>query len=232
MKGRSLLLAAGLSLAVFAVLALAARAGTFAMDELQIALWVNNLQVGSAVNSLLVWASLYGREGFWILLVAAMFLFGDRRTKLVAVGLCGVFVGGIVAGELAKVIVARPRPDVVLPLVLGVQGSPIPIVRIPLSTDYSFPSGHALIVWVGAVYALLTFRRKWFAILVAIEAAVVSFSRVYTFEHYPTDVIGGLALGAFVAFAGLYVGRKYLSRTADRTAAYLVKLFREGRLQL
>ena len=226
---RRLALLSGFGLAVFVVLAAAVKSSpAFAEADLGVALWVNNLDLGGAASSLLVAASLYGREYFWIPVAAVMLVFGDRRTKLVALGLCGVFAGGIVVGEAAKALVARGRPDQLLAAV----GGGTPVVRIPLDTDFSFPSGHAVIVSIGAVYALATFRRKWVASLLTVEAAVVCFSRVYLFEHFPTDVFAGVALGGAVALLGLLLGRRYLRRTADRVVDLLVKVFRDGPLRL
>ncbi len=197
--------------------------------DLQAAQWANNLALGDLLNSILVNASLYGREYFWILLVAILFLLGDRKTKLVALGLCGVFVVGIVAGEVAKEVVARSRPWQYFHYDLNLCNC---VVRTPIEYDYSFPSGHALIVSIGAVYTIITFRRKWLAGLLAVEAAVVCFSRVYTFEHFPTDVLAGVALGGAIAIGGYLVGRRYLTPLAARVDDYLVRLFRDGPLKV
>jgi membrane-associated phospholipid phosphatase len=76
------------------------------------------------------------------------------------------------------------------------------------------------------------FRKKWVAGLLTIEAAVVCFSRVYTFEHYPTDVVGGVALGAAVALAGIFIGRRYLRKWWDGAADAVTRLLRDGPLRL
>ncbi|HKT22343.1 MAG TPA: phosphatase PAP2 family protein [Nitrososphaerales archaeon] len=229
MNDRRLTYLAALGLALFLVLAVAVKSSDgLQRADLQAALWLNNMHPGSAVSSAMVAASLYGREYFWIPVAALMLAFGDRRTKLVAVGLCGVFVGGIVAGEVAKDLIARARPDQLLASV----GGGAPIVRMPLDTDYSFPSGHAVIVSIGAVYALATFRKKWVAGLLTLEAAVVCVSRVFLFEHFPTDVLAGVALGSAVALGGLLLGRRYLRKSAERVAGALVKVLKEGPLRL
>lgn len=233
MKGRTLVLLSFAAFVVFVILAVAVSAyPSITASELQASLWANHLQLGEPLNSLLVGASLYGREYFWIPLVGVMFLAGDRRTKLVALGLCGVFVVGIAAGEAAKAIVMRARPDQVY-----IQSSPPPfalgpIMRIPFDTDYSFPSGHALIVSIGAVYSLVTFRKKWVGGLLLVEALAVCFSRLYVFAHFPSDVAAGFALGAAIALAGQAVERRYLRRLGDTVSGYLVKLFRDGPLKL
>ncbi|MDG7010882.1 MAG: phosphatase PAP2 family protein [Nitrososphaerota archaeon] len=229
MNDRRLAYITAVGLVVFVALAVAVKASP-SLDrvDLQAALWLNNLRLGEAFSSLMVAASLYGREYFWIPITAVLLVFGDRRTKLVAVGLCGVFLGGIVVGEAAKYAVARGRPDELLAAV----GGGTPVVRIPLDTDYSFPSGHALIVSIGAVYAAATFRRRWVAGALSLEAAVVCFSRVFLFEHFPTDVVAGVALGSAVALGGIFLGRRYLKGAAEYLADLLVKVFRNGPLRV
>jgi len=231
MRDRILALLAAIAFAVFLVLAVLVKyVQSPGVSDLQAAVWVNRLSVTEPLNTLLVYASLYGREYFWIPLVAVMFLLGDRRTKLVAAGLCGAFIAGILVGEVAKEVVARARPPLCSFLVP--KGITCPIPRVPLDTDYSFPSGHAVITSIGAVYSLLTFRRKWVAVLLLVEAAVVSFSRVYVFAHYPTDVLAGFAIGSALALAVQSAERMYLRKQGDAVADYLVKLFKDGPLRL
>jgi len=217
--------------AIFLALAVAIRLSSPSqLADLNVALWVNRLPLGDALSALLVWASLYGREVFWIGLVAVMIVFGDRQTKAVAVGLSAVFVVGIFAGILLKDMVARARPWEAFSRTL--PASVTPVLWLPLETDYSFPSGHALIVSIGAAFSLVTFRKKWVAGMLAVEAAAVCFSRVFTFEHFPTDVVGGIALGGAIALAGATIGRRYLAKQTRATSDYLVKLFRDGPLRL
>ncbi len=228
MRSRQLGILTLASFALFVVLAVAVSFSSGLQDwDLQAAEWANSLALGGLLNSVLVNASLYGREYFWIPVVAVLLIFGDRRTKLVATGLAGVFVAGIAAGEVAKVLVARPRPYTYVSPLLNQY-----ITRIPLDTDFSFPSGHALIVTIGAVYSLLTFRRKWVAALLTVEAAVVCFSRLYTFEHFPTDVLAGVALGAAIAVGGLLVERRWLSSLGERAVNYLIRALRSGPLKV
>ena len=234
MKSRSLLLGSIVSLALFVLLTIAVKSsGPLNDADLQAALWFNQLNLGQALDWIVVSASVYGREYFWVVLVAVMLLFGDKRTRLVALGLCGVFLVGIVAGEAAKEIVARQRPVYALTLNnAGQSGLQSVTIRLPLDTDFSFPSGHALIVSIGAIYSLVAFKRKWVASLLTFEAAVVCFSRVYTFEHYPTDVLAGVALGAAIALGGVWFMRTNMAKVLRRYAGEWVGRLRAGPLVL
>jgi undecaprenyl-diphosphatase len=63
--------------------------------------------------------------------------------------------------------------------------------------DYSFVSDHSTLAMALAVGVFMVHRRYGLVgILLAVLAGV---SRVYMGVHYPTDVVGGLALGAAVA---------------------------------
>lgn len=64
-------------------------------------------------------------------------------------------------------------------------------------TDFSFVSGHATLAMALGVGLFVANRRIG---LIGIGLALVEgFCRVYTGVHYPTDVIGGFALGTAVA---------------------------------
>jgi undecaprenyl-diphosphatase len=70
-------------------------------------------------------------------------------------------------------------------------------VLVEGKTDFSFVSDHATLTMAIAVGIFMVQRKPG---LVAIALAVLEgFCRVYMGVHYPTDVIGGLALGTAVA---------------------------------
>ncbi|MFE0879798.1 phosphatase PAP2 family protein [Streptomyces smyrnaeus] len=106
---------------------------------------------------------------------------------------------GLVWAPLAAVIaivvnipirgfVERPRPFMEHK---GVE------VLVEGKTDFSFVSDHATLTMAIAVGIFMVQRKPG---LVAIGLALLeAFCRVYMGVHYPTDVIGGLALGTAVA---------------------------------
>ncbi|MFE2583475.1 phosphatase PAP2 family protein [Streptomyces sp. NPDC059378] len=84
--------------------------------------------------------------------------------------------------------VQRPRPF------LDHQGLD---VLVSGKNDYSFVSDHATITMAIGVGLFVTNRR--FGLLGIALAMLEGFCRVYMGVHYPTDVVGGFALGTAVA---------------------------------
>lgn len=94
------------------------------------------------------------------------------------------------SSSVVKPLVGRARPCVALE---GVR------LLVDCGSGFSFPSSHAVNNFGAATLITYFYRRSW-PIWYAL-AASVAFSRVYVGVHYPSDVIGGAALGAVCALA-------------------------------
>jgi len=147
---------------------------------------VNQWNPSPILDVIMISLSLYGREVVWGGLIIVFLLFGDERQKKNGLILLILFIVLTATGEIVKLIDFRLRPYDVF--------SNVRLLVSP-EMDSSFPSGHTLIVTGGAIVALIRMNRKW-AFLLTVEAALVSFSRIYVGVHYPTDVLGGALLGA------------------------------------
>lgn len=88
-------------------------------------------------------------------------------------------------------LVGEPRPYAALNHVL---------VLTHRSSDFSFPSDHAVMAGAVAAGVLLVHRRLGLIALVA--ALLMALTRVYVGAHFPADVVAGLLLGAAVTVAG------------------------------
>lgn len=99
--------------------------------------------------------------------------------------------------QLIAATVAEPRPFLVLPHAL---------VLVSRSSDYSFPSDHA--VMAGAVAAGVLVVNRRLGLVTAGFAVLMAFTRVYVGAHFPLDVALGLLVGAVVAVISyLLLGR-------------------------
>lgn len=195
--------------------------GAFLANDTWLAIKINSLS-SSALTPLMVDATNYGREYFWIAIVAIMIIFGKREMKLLALELAFLFIAGIAVGEALKIIYYRERPF----QVLGTQIN----LLVPTDTDSSFPSGHAVIVGIGAFFAYSRIKGKIASALLIIEAAVVCYSRVYVGAHYPTDVLGGLLIAGAITYIGLYLAEGPLNPIFQRSGGILGSILKNARI--
>ena len=219
MKRNNLLILGLVCLFLFAVVTFLVFENITQASDARLELLLNS-DLGGAVTTLMVDATLYGREDFWIPIVIVMFVLGKRDTKLMAIELAALFIVGIAAGDLLKYVAYRPRPI----YTIGV------VARVAFETDSSFPSGHALITSIGAVFALLKFRSKVVSLLLTVEAAVVCYSRVYVGMHYPLDVVAGVLLGTAIVCLGLLVLESDKLRRSRSLVSLLEKILEASHL--
>lgn len=81
-----------------------------------------------------------------------------------------------------------------------------PTVKLHEVGGYGLPSGHsqsAVVVW-GTI--ALEFRKRWLWIVAVVLMVLIGFSRIYLGVHFPTDVLGGWAVGAIVLALYLALG--------------------------
>ena len=209
-------------LAGFLITTVLVLSGASQSTDFQATLQVNQYDLGPIGTSLMVVLTDYGREVVWGLLVVVTFLLGDKRTKLVAVELVLLFVVGIFLGDALKILISRQRP-----LDSGI------ILRVPADIGpSSFPSGHALIVSIGAALCAVRFRHKAVAAVLIVEATLVCYSRVYVGVHYATDIVGGVFLGIAIALLGAPLFDKYLRAILEKLLEPIVLVLREGPLNV
>lgn len=130
------------------------------------------------------WITGLGDGGaLWILLGLLLLFFRKHRTT-------GVFVMAALAVEflLCNVIV-KNAVGALRPF----QLDPSVNLLIPAPEDYSFPSGHTGASFAAVTALYLGKERYWY--LALIPAALIAFSRLYLYVHFPADILGGIALG-------------------------------------
>jgi membrane-associated phospholipid phosphatase len=122
----------------------------------------------------------FGKKGFWwVISVLAMAGISD-----------------IISSHIIKEIFDRPRPcrD-------EVMASQIRFLAKTCGMNGSFTSSHATNHFALAtfIYFTLRFLNPWWAVFF-LWAALISYVQVYVGVHYPSDVLGGAALGFLVGF--------------------------------
>ncbi len=134
----------------------------------------------------------------WIVF-AALLLLIRRAYGLSAAGALALDL--IACNMILKPLIGRIRPFAFRP--------ELPLLVSPPG-DASFPSGHTAAAF-AVVFALKTAGSSlWRPALVL--AAVTAFSRLYLYVHWPTDVLGGILLGAAVGWAGAKLAGEFLEK--------------------
>ena len=100
--------------------------------------------------------------------------------------LCGVLIGNVAL----KHLIARSRPCWIR--------TDVPML-IAVPKDYSFPSGHTLSSVIGAY--MLTAANKKFGWAAIPLAALIGFSRLYLYVHFPSDVLAAAVFGIAIGMA-------------------------------
>lgn len=134
-------------------------------------------------------------EAGWFWIVLGIVLAAVPKTRRIGFTVLGALLLSLIVCNITiKPIVERVRP---YDFKEGIE------IIISKPTDYSFPSGHAAASFAAAV-ALFMCNKKWGTGAVCL-AALIAFSRLYLFVHYPTDVIAGIVLGTLFGVISYYV---------------------------
>lgn len=131
-------------------------------------------------------ASLVGNVGaIWGLVMAAFLI--TPKFRQFGIRLFGVLLlCGILTNFILKPLVSRPRPC---------HRNLERELLLERPQDYSFPSGHTMSSF-GAAMVVFHVNTYW-GIAAFTLAAVIAFSRMYLYVHYPSDVFCGAFLGLF-----------------------------------
>ena len=138
---------------------------------------------------------------FWIAVSVVLMLIPKYRKAGFSMG-AALLMGLLLCNLTLKPLVARIRP---YDYQLEHFGKVIPLL-ISTPHDFSFPSGHTIASFEAATALLL--HNKKLGIPAMVLAALVAFSRLYLYVHYPTDVIASILLGVGLAFLGTWLVKK------------------------
>lgn len=175
--------------------------------DFSILYWIQDHIVCEVLTPIMNAITTSGNGGIiWIILCVILICFKKTRWIGIAAAISLALVG-ILNNEIIKPIVERPRPFLQqeLELLIAAPGG------------FSFPSGHTSSSFAVATAVFL--KNKKIGIPALIFAALVGFSRLYFFVHFPSDVFVGMLEGIFVAIAVTFAVDKLRNRYAEKKAA-------------
>lgn len=166
--------------------------------------FIQNNMRNDFMDSIMPIISMLGNAGaIWIITSIVFILIKKYRsmgaTILIALILC-VLIGNLTL----KPLVARVRPcDIANDIVL----------LIPHPKDYSFPSGHTMSSFAASVVIFIKNRKFGFAAIIL--AVLISFSRLYLYVHYLSDVIAGAVIGIIIGVFSSIIFEYFIQKSRD-----------------
>ena len=157
--------------------------------------WIQNTLVCPAMDFLMPKITLLGNGGAVWILAAGGLLATKKYRKYGAFLLAGLAFGVLIGNLTLKPLIARPRP-------CWLDESVQLLIANP--TDYSFPSGHTLSSVIGAT--VLTKANRNFGFAAIPLAALIAFSRLYLYVHFPTDILAAAVLGITIGLVTCKAG--------------------------
>mgnify|MGYP002734261540 FL=1 len=162
--------------------------------DLPILDWIQaNLQ-SDFMDKFMPFITVFGDAGIFWMVISALFVVFPK-TRKTGLGMAfAMIIGLVVCNITLKPLVGRIRPyDLQAELGITIQ------LLGERMHDFSFPSGHTIASFEAAVVML---KNRKLGIPAMILAVLISFSRLYLYVHYPTDVIASIILGTLFALIG------------------------------
>lgn len=168
-------------------------AQNFLQIEFQILDWIAGLRT-EWLDTLIPILSAFGNDGIgWIIVAVILTCIPKYRKAGLTMGLALIFC--LLIGNMTlKPLIARPRPYSYFP--------EMTLLIAPLS-DFSFPSGHTFASFASATALYLHHKRL--GIAAYILAAIIAFTRLYLYVHFPSDVLAGLLLGIVSGWVAYHI---------------------------
>lgn len=142
-------------------------------------------------------------DGGAVWIAVALIFIGPKKYRADGITLISALLLCVLVGNIClKPLIARVRPCEINTAVS---------LLIPRPTDYSFPSGHAMSSFAAAT--VVFYRNKRMGVCAILLAAVIAFSRLYLYVHYPSDILGGIAIGIALGIFTLFIRTVIIKKT-------------------
>ena len=164
--------------------------------DLPILDWIQAHLQSGIMDTIMPIITLFGEGGIFWIAWAVILLIIPKTRKIGLSMLIALILGLLVCNLTLKPLVARIRPYDLQEQDFGVYIN----LLISRQSDFSFPSGHTIASFEAAVVLLKNSKKMGIPALII--AILVSFSRLYLYVHYPSDVLVSVVLGTAFAFIG------------------------------
>jgi len=169
--------------------------------DIEILKYLQTLTGNPLIDGFMVFMSKCGDNGILWIMISLLLLTSKKYRKAGIMALAALVLSTLIGELILKHFFERQRPFV---------DHEIFKALVETTSVYSFPSGHAASSFAVAG-SLAWFFKKISPLLLAV-AALISFSRIYLFVHYPSDIVAGMILGLVCAAMALGLYKKYGNR--------------------
>jgi len=159
--------------------------------EISILNCIQNFRNPSLDNIMILFTRLGDLGIIWIFIGLVLMIY-PRTRKLGKLVLVALLLNFIICNLILKPTFSRIRP-------FEINDAINMIIKKP--RDYSFPSGHTSASFTVVFSLYYGFKTKGFRYArylfysSLVLAVLISFSRMYLYVHYPSDIIAGVILG-------------------------------------
>lgn len=150
------------------------------------------------LDKIMVYLTLLGDKGvLWI--ICALVMLALKKYRKIGIALViSLFFCFFIGNIWLKPLIARPRPF---------ETNNFINLLITAPKDFSFPSGHTMASFAGS-FTILSFDKK-IGIVFLLLAIFISFSRLYLYVHYFTDILGGIVIGIIIGKIAVKITKKF-----------------------
>ncbi|MFA6679775.1 MAG: phosphatase PAP2 family protein [Candidatus Methanomethylophilaceae archaeon] len=176
------------------------------MNEMAVLDWIQSVFGSPTMDAVM---ATVGLKAAGIIILAAILiplLVVKKYRRLAVFIIIAIVILYTVSEFLVKPLVARPRPFINDPGIVLLLSPP---------GGFSFFSTHTMIAFMGATVIFMEASWK-LGVASYILALLISFSRMYLYFHYLTDVIAGAVIGVMCAVVICYALKRYSGRTEEK----------------
>lgn len=172
--------------------------------DFNILFWIQNLIRNDVFDVIIPFYTSLGEDGIIWIAFGLILLIPKKYRKTGIIVLAALLVMLVVNNIVLKNLIARPRPCWTYPEMVQLVHNP---------SSYSFPSGHTTSAF--AVAFTVFSQHKKLGKVIIVMAAIMAFTRLYVFVHFPTDIYGGILVAAAITTFVCFMEKKISPRITE-----------------
>lgn len=194
--------------------------GSFDFNILNFYNTLHESVVGGVLDIFFLIYTHLGDDGILFILLSLIFMLFKKTRKIGAGMLGGVIIGALITNVTLKPFIERPRPFELYeylndPNALLFKEWWEGMGSVPASSMRSFPSGHttSAVAALVPVFLCCDKKKSWLALVAAV---LMGASRNYVMVHYPSDVLGGIIVGAVAGLLAFIIISFVYNKLAEK----------------